>query len=415
MLKRRWPLLLLVVGLLVAGAIFLVPRSRVVDSVAVEKGQVEQSVVASGRVSTPARIAVSSQQAARIERVTVREGDRVRAGQLLVQLRSDEAEAALASARAALAEAQGRARQLSDVQRPVADQQLAQARASLRLAEQESVRARELHARQFVSQARVDEAERALAAARAAELAARAQAQANRDGGVERELARIRLAQARAQIDSAGARLELLALRAPADAVVLTRQAEPGDTAQVGRTLVELAQDGETRIIATVDEKNLRHLKAGLSASALADAFPARPFAAEVFYVAPAVDPQRGTVEVRLRVPQPPDFLRPDMTVSVEMRVGRSDDALRLTADALRGADAGAPWVLALRDGRAVRVPVRTGLTGVGTVEIAEGLQAGEVVILPGAQAEAGDRVRAKPRDPKRAKEGAVPVPGMAR
>lgn len=41
MLKRRWPLLLLVVGLLVAGAIFLVPRSRVVDSVAVEKGQVE--------------------------------------------------------------------------------------------------------------------------------------------------------------------------------------------------------------------------------------------------------------------------------------------------------------------------------------------------------------------------------------
>ena len=413
MLRRRWPLLIAALAVLALAAYLFVPRGRTVDVVVAVRGPLTQSVVASGRIATPARIAISSQLAARIERVLVREGDRVQAGQLLVQLRSQEADAALASARGTLAEAQGRARQLIDVQRPVADQQLAQARAALRLAEQELQRARDLRAREFVSQARVDEAERALASARAAELAAQAQARANLDGGVESELVRTRLEQARAALDAAQARRELLALRAPSDALVLTRSAEPGDTAQAGRTVLELAQDGETRIITTVDEKNLRFLAPGLKASAVADAFPDRRFDAVVIYVAPAIDAQRGTVELRLSVPNPPDFLKTDMTVSVEMVAGRRDSAVRLPADAVRGAETGAPWVLVARDGVAVRVPVALGLRGVGVAEIVSGLEDGEAVILPAAPAAPGDRVRASVRDRGAKAPGVQPVPGL--
>lgn len=414
MIRRRWPLLLLTGVLVMAAAVaFVLNRSRAVDVVKVEQGPITQSVVASGRVATPARIAVSSQVAARIERIAVREGDRVRAGQPLVLLRSQEAEAALAAARAALAEAQGRVRQQVEVQRPVAEQQLLQAQAGLTLADQELARARELHARGFVSQAKVDEAERAQANARAAERAARAQATANRDRGVEQELARVRLDQARANVETAQARLELLVLRAPADAMVVTRVAEEGDTAQVGRTLLELAQDGETRIIATVDEKNLRHLHPGLKASALADAFPGAPFEAEVTYVAPSIDAQRGTVEVRLRVARPPEFLRPDMTVSVEMLAGRRASALLLPAEAVRSADGDSTWVLVVRDARAAELRVKTGLRGVGTIEIVDGLRQGDAVILPTSPAMAGDRVRAVVRAPTRTTTGMQPVPGL--
>ena len=412
MLRRRWPLLLAALAVLGLAIFLLVPRGRAVEVVIAARGPVTQSVVASGRIATPARIAISSQLAARIEQVLVREGDRVRAGQLLVRLRSEEADAALASARAALAEAQGRARQLSDVQRPVADQQLVQARAALRLAEQELQRARDLRAKGFVSQARVDEAERALAGARAAELAAQAQARANLDGGVESELSRTRLDQARAALDAAQARRELLALRAPADAVVLTRAAEPGDTAQVGRTVLELAQDGETRIVTTVDEKNLRFLAPGLKASAVADAFPDRRFDAVVTYVAPAIDAQRGTVELRLAVPEPPDFLKTDMTVSVEMVAGRRDSAVLVPADVVRAVESSTPWLLVARDGTAVRVPVAIGLRGVGVAEITGGLEAGEAVIVPASPAVAGERVRASVRDRGAKGPGVQQVPG---
>ena len=413
MLRRRRALLLGALAVLALALFMFVPRGRAVDVVIAVRGPVTQSVVASGRIATPARIAVSSQLAARIERVLVREGDRVRAGQLLVQLRSDEADAALDSARAALAEAQGRARQLLDVQRPVAEQQLVQASAALRLAEQELRRARDLRAREFVSQAKVDEAERAVAGARAAELAAQAQARANHEGGVESELVRARLAQARAGLEAAQARRELLALRAPADAVVLTRLAEPGDTAQVGRTVLELAQDGETRIITTVDEKNLRFLARGLKASAVADAFPDRRFDAVVTYVAPGIDAQRGTVELRLTVPEAPDFLKTDMTVSVEMVAGRRDAAVLVPADVVRAVETGAPWVLVARDGVAVRVPVALGLRGVGVAEIVSGLDAGEAVIVPSAPAVPGNRVRASLRDRGSKGSGVRQVPGL--
>ena len=411
MLRRRWPLLLAALLLLGAAAFFLIPRARIVEAVAVRAGPLAQTVVATGRLATPARIEVSSQLAARIERILVREGDRVAAGQLLVQLRNEEAEAALASARSALAETQGRQTQLASVLRPVAEQQLAQAQASLTLAEQELARARDLKAKGFVSQARIDDAERALATAQAATLAARAQAEGSGAGGIETELARIRLQQARANVDTAQARLELLALRSPAEATVLTRLAEPGDTAQVGRPLLVLAQSGPTRIIATVDEKNLRHLSVGLAAKAVADAFAGQPFDASLTYVAPAVDAQRGTVEVRLAVPAPPAFARPDMTVSVEMAVGRRDKALLLPSEAVRLADGDTPFVLAIRDGRAQRVPVTLGLRGVGTVEIVSGLAEGDLAILPSSAADPGDAVRV--REKPAPKGGIQPVPGL--
>lgn len=396
--KRSWPWWIVAVLVAAGLALWFGQRLREVETVAVERGVIVQSVVATGRVATPGQIAVSSQAAARIESIAVREGDPVTAGQPLVWLRRDEAQASLAAARAALNEAEGRQRQLERVQRPVAEQQLAQARANLSAAARELERARELVAQGYVSQSRADEAQRQADLAGAALESARAQAAGARAGGVEAELARARIAQAKASLASAEARLDTLVLTAPVDGVVLTRVAEPGDTAQVGRVLLTLAQAGTTRIIASVDEKNLRWLKAGQQASALADAFPGQPFAAVLTYVAPSVDAQRGTVEVWLEVAEPPQFLKPDMTVSVEMVVGRREDALRLPSWTLRDTDPAlaqaSASVLVLRGDRAVKRPVKLGLRGVGTVEVVEGLAEGDLVIPPESGAIDGERVR---------------------
>jgi HlyD family secretion protein len=105
------------------------------------------------------------------------------------------------------------------------------------------------------------------------------------------------------------------------------------------------------------------------------------------------VDARKGSVEVKLRVPEPPDFLKPDMTVSAEIEVGRRAVALVLPSEVVR--DAGSrPWVLVADDGRAVRRPVRLGLRGTGRVEVVEGLAAGDRVIPPAAPVRAGQRVR---------------------
>ncbi len=404
-------------ALAAAGAIaaaVLWPRGRDVDVAVVRTAPLTQSVVATGRIATPARIAIGSPIAATVLEITVREGDVVAPGQVLARLLADDAAALVAQADAARVEAEARLTQVEKLGQPGAAQQLAQAEANLKVANAEAERARRLVAQGFYAQSKVDDALRNAANAATAVDAARAQLAAQVPGGTEREAARARVDQARAQLANARARAALLTLTAPSAGTVLTRKAEPGDVAAAGKVLLELADAGETRIYATVDEKNLRFLKPGQKAAGVADAFPGQPFEAELYYLAPAVDPQRGTVEIRFRVGKPPAFLRPDMTVSVETVTGHKDSTLVLPAEAVREADSPRPWVLAVRDGVATRVDVGIGLAGIGQVEITSGLADGDQAILPASGALEGDKVRVRP--PRKPKVGGLQVPqGMTK
>ena len=165
---------------------------------------------------------------------------------------------------------------------------------------------------------------------------------------------------------------------------------------QPGRALLVVARDGATQLSVQPDEKNLALLRLGQAATASADAFPSRVFPARVAYIAPAVDLSRGTVEVKLDVDAPPDFLRPDMTVSVNVETGRDPQALVLPASAVRDPTTD-PWVLVVQGGRTVRQAVRLGLRGDGLVQVLSGLTAGDAAVAPAAAVGAGKRVRPEP------------------
>jgi HlyD family secretion protein len=84
------------------------------------------------------------------------------------------------------------------------------------------------------------------------------------------------------------------------------------------------------------------------------------------------------------------------MTVSVNIEVGRDPSALVIPSGAVR--DAGTdPWVLAVRDGRTVRQPVKLGMRGEGSVQVLSGLQPGDAVVAPVATVGPGARVRTEP------------------
>ena len=194
---------LIVCGLLISAALL---RAKPIEVAIVTQGRMAQTVVTSGRIATLARTDVASQTTARIESIAVREGDQVQAGQILVKLRDDEAQAALRQANATVAEADLRIRQIQTIQSPVTDQQLLQARANHQQAVQELARAQDLLRQGFVSQSRLDEALRATHTTLAAMLAATAQAQGNQAGGAEQALAQARLQQALAAQGAARAR-----------------------------------------------------------------------------------------------------------------------------------------------------------------------------------------------------------------
>ena len=381
---------------IVGGALLWFPwRGTTAEIARVELTKLRQTVVVSGRVLTPARVDAGATITGRVLRVKVDEGDRVAADQILIELERTELAATLAQAVAAEQAAVTRIAQWREVGSLTAREQLAQAEANYRNIERDTARQEQLFRQGFIGEARLDEARRALAVAKSQHETARASAAANTAGGVDRRLLDDQLAQARATRETAAAKLAQTTLRAPAAGVVLDRSVEPGDIVQPGKRLLALALDGEVRLTALIDEKNLALLRVGQSALVSADAYPGERFRAVLSYLSPGIDVQRGTVEAKFAVPAPPKFLRADMTVSIDIEVADKADALVIPTAAVRDPQSPEPWVLVVRDGRAARQPVKTGARTATQVDVVSGLTAGaEVVVSTGIAP--GERVRAR-------------------
>jgi HlyD family secretion protein len=374
-------------------------RGPLVDAVVVQSAPLVRTLQFSARVATLSRVDVGSTLTGRVAQVRVAEGAQVRQGDVLVQLESDELRAALAQAVASERQAQARLTGLRSSGRTAAQAASAQASATLQAANASLARVQQLVAEGFYSPAQLDEARRAVDVARAQQLSAQAQMQANADAGTDVAQAQAQLALAQAATVAAQARLAQTALVAPADARVLVRAVEPGQIVQPGKALLSLALAGPTQLVAQVDERFLDQLEPGQKAAVVADAFAGQRFAARVLSIAPAVDAQRGAIEVKFALEQlAPAYLREDMTLSVEVETARRESALVLPQATLRGAmagDTGAVLVLVLQDGRAEARAVRLGLRTLDAVEVLEGLTGGDTVLRGGA-VQAGDRVRAR-------------------
>jgi HlyD family secretion protein len=355
-----------------------------------------QSVVASGSVLAPYRVNIGSQIVGIVADVPVAEGQAVKAGQTLVTLDDREMRASVVQAEGALAQAEARLRQLHELTLPSAEEALAQAQATLTNAQQAFERAQKLAAAGFGTLATLDDTTRAVTIAQAQVRSAEFQVHTNRPGGSDYVMAETQLNQARASLVAANSRLSYTTITAPRDGVLISRNVERGYVVQPSNVLMVLSPVGETQLTVQIDEKNFGLIALGEKALASADAFPNQTFPAEVVYINPGVDLQRASVQVKLRVPDPPAYLQQDMTVSVDIETARHPGALVAPMSAIHGQENGKPWVMKIDDARARRQDVTIGLNGAGKAEILSGLQAGDLVLPASSPIKPGTRVRTR-------------------
>lgn len=382
-MKRR--LLLIAIACVAVGALawmlVLKLRGPAMAGYEVVARPLVQTVVATGRVVAVSRAQVGSPVTGVVIERRVREGDVVQPGDVLAVLRADDLDAAVREAEAALA-------QLQQSARPQAQAALREAEARLAQASREAVRRRDLFQRQLIAREAMEQAVQAETVARTAAEQARLAARSLAAGNPDEAAVRARIANAKAQ-------LAKTTIRAEVAGTVLTRNAEPGDLVQPSRVLFEIARAGATEVLVPLDEKNLEVIALGQPAMCIADAYPSRPFPAKVTFIAPSVDPQRGSVDIRLTVTPVPAYLRQDMTVSVNVETGRRASALVVPNDALGAVDGNRATLWLVSDGRASRREVTLGLRGLALTEVTAGLQAGDRVLADAkAPLTEGDRVR---------------------
>lgn len=393
----RRPRVLLFVFLLLAVLTAIAIRQSggsAIETLTVQQGDIRQSVVASGKVRSPQRSEIAAQVAAQVRAVAVYEGQQVAAADPLIELDDRELRAATEQARAQLQQSELRLAQLQRLTQPLAQESIRQSEANLAQAKRHFDRVETLVGKGFYSTTQLDEARRALTLAQSQFQSSQLQAHSSARGGSDFQLAEAGVAQARAALALAESRLAYTRILAPRAGTILARLVEPGDTVQPGKTLLTLSPAGETELIVQIDEKNLRLLALDQIAQVSADAWPDQGFSARLSFISPAVDALRGSVEVRLRVDNPPNYLKQDMTVSIDITTGEKTGVVLLPLEALRGTP-GETWVLVVRDGRATRQAVETGLRNAGQIEVLNGLAAGEAVIpASSAKLQDGDKVR---------------------
>ena len=397
--RRRWLKPALLTLLAVAGVVFAARNlilGTPVETYEAVRSDLIQTVVASGRIMTPQRVSVGAVITGRVARIPVQEGQNVRRDEVLIELDDRDERAAVVQAQANVAQAQAKLRQLREVGLPAAEQTLLQAQANVTQARQQYERNKDLKTKGFVSQSALDDAQRNLDVTESQLRAAQLQVQTNKPTGSDYALAQTALEQARANLRMTQARLDYTVIRAPVDGTLIGRSVEPGNIVQPGKELMVLAPAGETQVVVQIDERNLAQLALGQKALGSADAFPGQRFAAELVYINPGIDALRGAVEVKLKVPDPPDYLRQDMTVSVDIEVARSANAVVIPTDAVRDAAGVQPWVLVVTEHRATHQPVKIGLRGDGRVEVLQGVAPGDRLIpATNAAIRTGQRVRA--------------------
>jgi HlyD family secretion protein len=355
-----------------------------------------QTVVASGHIESPHRVDLGVQITGTVKAVPVNEGQTVTAAQPLIQLEDAELVANARQAESAVAQAPAKLRQLREVQAPLAEQTMRQAQINQDTAVRALQRTQELFSKGFIGQAALDEATRAEQVMRSQLKITQQQLSSTRAGGSDMAVAETALSQAQAGAELARARLRYSQVLAPAAGTLIARNVEPGDAVQAGKVLMVLSPEGETQVVVQIDEKHLNLLKVGQTASVSSDAYPDQRFTAELMYINPGVDAQRGSVEVKLRVPQPPAYVRQDMTVSVDIKVAKRSQAVLVPTEAVHNLDSPEPWVMKVVSGKAVRTPIRLGLRSQGMCEVLEGLAANDQVLATAALP-VNDKARVRP------------------
>ena len=362
---KPWIMIILLV-LLVSFAIYRWWQGPLLPSYEVVSSPLIQTVVASGRVEKVSRTQIGSEITGVVLERLVQEGDRVSRGDVLLVLKSDEISAQVRQAEAELKE-------LATTRRPQAEFDLANAKVQLEQAQREAVRRRNTELGILSAEEREKSIE--------AEKLARNNLESARLKVASLAPDKVEETKLREQLAALQAQLAKTKIRAEVSGIILTRNVEPGDLVQPSQTLFTIALDGATEIRVPFDERNLPLLALQQKAAVITDAYPDQPFPAHINFIAPSIDAQRGTLDVRLTVDPVPDFLRQDMTVSVNVETNKRERTLVIPNDALSSISGNKAMVILVRDRKIQRHPITLGLRGLVMSEVVAGLKEGDHVL----------------------------------
>ncbi|MFH2063580.1 MAG: efflux RND transporter periplasmic adaptor subunit [Pseudomonadota bacterium] len=342
LMKRKW-LWLLLAGSAVAAGLWLLGEGKAIPVKVTELKPDELRVIVNATTTSTVKseieVTLSAQRTGRVVKLPVREGDRVKAGDIITRLDLSEESVQTQS-------------------------NLEQSKANFREAEKNKIRAEALFNKSMIAQQDLDAARRTHEVARAQYRAAMADAEVKQKYSI---------------------------IRTPFDGVVAQKYTEVGELLLPGSRIVMIVHPEQIYVLATIDEVDLGRLRPDQPVSITVDAFPGETFQGHVGRISPIVSGgklETRTADVWVYFNEPQPRIKPGMSADVEILVMVLSNVLSVPSQAIIERD-GKKQIYcaagsALKPGdvsRAVLKPVEIGETNWSFTQITGGLAAGEQVI----------------------------------
>jgi HlyD family secretion protein len=392
--KRFWIWLSLGFAVVVlAGGVGLarVARGSAIDPnklAKVTRGDVAQSVVATGKIQPITKVEVKSKASGIVERLLVDINDRVKKGQELAQLDQQEILAQVEAQRAQLASAQAN---VATYEANIEQDKVNAAAPDLPMYKATLDRNLEMQREGIVSRQTLDDANKDYLAALTRRDSARAQIGVD---SAKLKQARAQVLQSQATLNQLEEQLSYTTIVAPMDGVMLSRDVEIGDAVSsilvLGSTATLIMTEGDTTEVyvdGKVDEADIAHVYLGQPARIKVESFRDRPFYGKVTKISPmGVEKDNVTTfEVRVSINNPGGELKANMTANAEILMDEHKNVLTapenaVIYDAQKNASVQVPD-RHQKDGTR-KVAIKVGLSNGSVTEVISGLKEGEQVVL---------------------------------
>ena len=347
--------------------------AKVVETEPVKRESVNRVVNVSGTLAAENEVTVSSQAEGVVSRILADLGDRVGAGQVLVELDREKLQYNLDQQKAALARSLARYGASEPGRLPPLDQtpDVKRAAAELNQARRGFDRASELSKRQLLSQQALDDAD-AVLRTKQAEYDAALQNVRNMAADIDASNAAAKLAER--QLRDAN-------IRAPFEGYVQQRMVSLGELVKEQMPVIKIVRIDPLKVTAEIPEGLAPWIQSGQPVDLQVDAYPDRPFTGKVSRISPAVNQQTRAFPFEALVPNPQGLLKPGTFVRVKLTTNHAEDLLTLPYAALQyryGVNRAFVVTGGTITGREVKVGDRLG----DRIEILGGVSAGDVVAM---------------------------------
>jgi len=364
-----------------------------VDVATAAQGLIEDRILRAGDIIPHTQVTIYSKVQGWVENINVREGDRVKEGQVLVTLDVREAEATVGQAQANLEAARARLAQVRATAEETVQTQIQQTRANMELAEADLRRFQELYEKNFVARQQLDEARTKYNVAKAGyDLALNSLRQKTWENDLA--LAEAQVRQAKASLDLSQAQLANLIILSPMNGGVTKRFVDPGTMVKDTTPILTLMDLGEMKMVVNVIEREFVSLRKGQEVKITVTAFPDRVFNGKIEVINPALELQSRTAEIQISIPNPDFLLKPGMFGRAQILL-RSNPRATLVPVQSIVSQVDQDFVFVLQGEKVSRRLVRKGILKDTVVEILEGVAPGEKVVTAGqALLKDGSQVR---------------------